>query len=386
MADHALLSPSSASRWLNCPAAPRLEEGVPDKGSPYAAEGTLAHAYCAWKLKAYLGLDFTGEKAEMDRLDAEYHTGEMDEHTDAYAAYVMERYNAALSRTPDAQLLVETRLDFSRYVPEAFGTADALIIADGTLEVIDFKYGKGVRVEAERNPQMMIYALGAWERFNMEYRIERVRMTIVQPRLDNVSQYELSAAGLLAWASYVLTPRAREAWSGDGAARAGTWCRFCKVRSTCRALADASTGAAARHPDPRLLSADELARDVLPRLETVRTWLQSVEAYALEQALGGTRLPGWKLVEGRSVRRVTDPDAVAAALCRAGYKTPEIYKPQELRGITELEKLAGRREFAALCGQYVDKPAGKPTLVPESDRRPALSDAAADFKDVKLHL
>ena len=386
MGAHALLSPSSAARWLNCPAAPRLEEGVPDKGSPYAAEGTLAHAYCAWKLKELLGRSAYDEMQEIARLDAEYHTGEMDEHTDAYAAAVMERYNAALSRTPDAQLLVETRLDFSRYVPEAFGTADALIIADGLMEVIDFKYGKGVRVEAERNPQMMIYALGAWERFNLEYRIERVRMTIVQPRLDNVSEYELSAAELLAWARDVLTPRARAAWSGDGAARAGTWCRFCKVRSTCRALADASTGAATAHPDPRLLNADELARDVLPQLDTVRTWLQSVEAYALEQALGGTHLPGWKLVEGRSVRRVTDPDAVAAALCRAGYKTPEIYKPQELRGITELEKLAGRRQFATLCGEYIDKPAGKPTLVPESDRRPALDTAAEDFKDIKLHL
>lgn len=210
MSAHALLSPSAAHRWINCAAAPRLEATVEDSGSSYAAEGSLAHAYCAKKLKEYLGRPTNGEQAEIAELDAQYHSGEMDEYTDTYKVIVLEKLNAALERTPDAQLLVETRLDFSDYVPEAFGTADAIIIADGCMEVIDFKYGKGVRVSAENNPQMMIYALGAFARFNFEYHIDRVRMTIVQPRIDNLSEWELSIKELTNWTETVLIPAAEK--------------------------------------------------------------------------------------------------------------------------------------------------------------------------------
>lgn len=353
-----------------------------DSGSSYAAEGTLAHAYCALKLKEFLGLPTDGELAEIAGLKDQYHTGEMDEYTDTYKTIILEKFNRARAGTKDARLLIETLLDFQERIPGAFGTADAIIIADGIMEVIDFKYGKGVKVDAYKNPQMMIYALGAYDRFNFEYRIERVRMTIVQPRIDNLSEHEISVTDLMDWTYSVLVPKAHEAYEGKGKQAPGEWCKFCKVKSQCRALANVCIGAA--KTDPRLLSPAELAKDVLPVIDTVKTWLSGVEDYALQQALSGIQLPGWKVVEGRSVRKITDQEAAAVALNRAGYKTAEIYKPQELRTITELEKLVGKKQFAAICGGYVEKPQGKPTLAPESDKRPAIDPVADDFKDINL--
>lgn len=382
MSAHALLSPSAAHRWINCAAAPRLEATVEDSGSSYAAEGSLAHAYCAKKLKEYLDQPTDGEQAEIAELDAQYHSGEMDEYTDTYKVIVLEKLNAALERTPDAQLLVETRLDFSDYVPEAFGTADAIIIADGCMEVIDFKYGKGVRVSAENNPQMMIYALGAFARFSFEYHIDRVRMTIVQPRIDNLSEWELSIKELTDWTETVLIPAAEKAYKGDGPQNPGGWCQFCKVKSSCRALANQCTTLAKDYAD-KILTPEELANDVLPRLATVKTWLAGVEEYALQQALSGVEIPGWKVVEGRSVRKITDISGAARALSNAGYTTADIYKPQELRTITELEKLAGKKQFAAICGDYIVKPQGKPTLAPASDKRPAINPIADDFSGIE---
>ena len=383
MGTHALLSPSAAHRWLNCPAAPRLEATVEDSGSSYAAEGTLAHAYCALKLKEFLGLPTDGEQSEIAELDAQYHSGEMDEYTDTYKTIVLEKYNQARAITKDAQLLVETRLDFGDYVPEAFGTADAIIIADGCMEVIDFKYGKGVRVSAENNPQMMIYALGAYDKFSFDYRIDRVRMTIVQPRIDNLSEWELSIKELTNWTETVLTPAAEKAYKGDGPQNPGEWCQFCRVKSSCRALANQCTTLAKDYAD-KILTAEELATEVLPKLATVKTWLTGVEDYALQQALSGIQLPGWKIVEGRSVRKITDPDGVATTLSKEGYKEEQIYKPTELRTITDLEKLTGKKQFNAICGKFVEKPQGKPTLAPESDKRPAFNSVADDFKDVQL--
>lgn len=379
---HALLSPSAAHRWINCAAAPRLEANVEDSGSSYAAEGTLAHAYCAKKLKEYIGLPTDGEQEEIAALNEQYHTGEMDEYTDTYKVIVLEKLNEALAKTKDAQLLIETRLDFSEYVPGAFGTADAIIIADGCMEVIDFKYGKGVRVSAEHNPQMMIYALGAYDRFSFDYRIERVRMTIVQPRIDNLSEYELSVSELMQWTDETLRPAAKAAYDGRGPQHPGEWCHFCKVKSSCRALANQCTQMAEDYAG-KILTAEELAKDVLPRLATVKTWLAGIEDYALQQALAGVELPGWKLVEGRSVWKITDQDGAAAALNKAGYKTTEIYKPQELKTITELKKLAGKKQFAAICGEYIEKPQGKPTLAPESDKRAAINPMLDDFKNIE---
>lgn len=382
MSSHALLSPSASHRWLHCTAAPRLEEGIKDEGSDYAAEGTLAHAYCAMKLKEFLGLPTDGEKEEIAALQEKYGTGEMSEYTDTYATIVLEKFNAARAVTPDAQLLVETRLDFSDYVPEAFGTADAIIIADGTMEIIDFKYGKGVKVSAVENPQMLIYALGAYVRFAFEYRIDNLRATIVQPRIDNLSEYEITVEELTSWASNVLTPAAEKAYKGEGPQTPGSWCQFCKVKNQCRALASKCKDVVA--VDPKLITPEELAKDVLPMVPIVKTWISGVEEFALAQALSGVQLPGWKIVEGRSIRKITDTDSVADALTKSGYTQSDIYKPIEMRTITELEKLVGKKQFAALCGEWVNKPQGKPTLAPESDKRKAIDPIADDFKGINI--
>lgn len=378
---HALLSPSASHRWLNCTAAPRLEEGVEDKGSDYAAEGSLAHAYCAHKLKSFFGFPTQREEEEIEELK-KYHTGEMDEYTDTYKTIILEKFNNACVTTQDAQLLIETRLDFSDYIPDAFGTADAIIIADGTMEVIDFKYGKGVKVSAVDNTQMMIYALGAYERFNFEYNISKIKMTIVQPRIDNISEEEIMACDLLSWASTELIPKAKLAYKGDGPQVPGEWCQFCKVKSCCKALTKKCTDVVKNHEDPRLISAEELATDILPMVATVKTWLAGVEDYALQQALSGVALPGWKLVEGRSIRKITNQEGVEKALTEAGFDYDDIYKPLELRTITDLEKLAGKKQFNTLCGEYIEKPQGKPTLAPESDKRPALDTITDDFKNI----
>lgn len=334
------------------------------------------------KLKNFLGLSTDGEKEEIAALQEKYGTGEMAEYTDTYATIVLEKYNAARAATPDAQLLVETRLDFSDYVPEAFGTADAIIIADGTMEVIDFKYGKGVKVSAVENPQMMIYALGAYARFAFEYRIDNLRATIVQPRIDNLSEYEITVEELTAWAANVLTPAAEKAYKGEGPQTPGAWCQFCKVKNQCRALASKCKEVVA--VDPKLITPEELAKDVLPMVPIVKTWISGVEDFALAQALSGVQLPGWKIVEGRSVRKITDTDSVAAVLTKNGYKQNDIFKPVEMRTITDLEKLVGKKQFAAMCGEWINKPQGKPTLAPEGDKRKAIDPIADDFKGINI--
>lgn len=378
---HALLSPSAAHRWMNCTAAPLLERDVEDKSSTFAEEGTLAHAYCAKKLKEFLGLSVDEEKAEIAQLDEQYHSGEMDEYTDTYKTIVLEKFNAARAKTKDAQLLVEVKLDFSHYVPDAFGTSDAIIIADGVMEVIDFKYGKGVKVSAVENPQMMIYALGAWDLFNFEYDIRKVRMTIVQPRIDNLSEFELDAADLINWAVDELQPKANEAYAG-GKQKPGNWCQFCKVKANCKALSSMCIEAQQANPDPRKISKEVMENTILPLLSTFKTWLTGVEEYSLEQALNGVQYQGFKIVEGRSIRKITNQTAVMELLGKEGFAKESYIKPTELRSITDLEKLIGKKRFGTICAEYINKPQGKPTLVPESDKRPAFNQAADDFKDI----
>jgi len=297
---------------------------------------------------------------------------------------VWERLYAAKALTRDAQLLVEVRLDFGHYIPEAFGTADAVIIADGCIEVIDFKYGRGVKVSAWENPQMKIYALGALEAFGMEYDIRAVRMTIVQPRLDNLSEYEMTVEELTAWAKDVLKPKAAEAFAGGGEPVPGAWCQFCKVKGRCGKLAAVCTTAARAFSEPRLISSDDMAAKVLPLLPTIRIWLSSVEEYALQQALGGVQYKGFKVVEGRSVRKITDPQAVMNLLADNGFAQESYIRPTELRTITELEKIIGKKRFAELCADYISKPQGKPTLVPDSDKREVFNSAAEDFKNIDI--
>lgn len=378
---HALLSPSSAHRWLNCTPAPRLEEHFADEGSDYAREGSLAHAYCAKLLKDALNLPTTDEEREINELSEQYDSEEMGEHVQTYYNIVIDKYHKALERTPDAKLLVEVRLDFFKYVPESFGTSDAVIIADDEMEVIDFKYGKGIKVEADNNPQMMIYALGAFEEFSDEYNIKKVRMTIVQPRLSNLSEFDISVKELITWGRKTLKPRAKLAFAGKGEQVAGDWCRFCKAKGSCRCLTQKAMETSSRFESPMLISAEEMAHDVLPYLSTIRTWLDAVEHYSLQQALEGVEYDGYKVVAGRSTRKVTNPDAVMAVLDEQGFRADDYLKPSELRSLGDLERLVGKKRFAELCGAFVEKPQGKPTLVTIDDKREPYNAAVEDFKD-----
>ena len=305
----------------------------------------------------------------------------MDTYTDDYVSYVLEQYETAKSETPGAVIYIEQHLDFPHLVPGGFGTGDCLIVADGTLHVVDLKYGLGVLVEAERNPQMMLYALGALRLFDALYDIDTVALTIFQPRREHVSTWTISVAELNEWAEHTLKPAAELAANGDGEFCAGAWCQFCKIASTCRARAEANLELAKFEFVPSAeLSPDEVA-EVLARIPELTKWTTDVQDYALSQALAGERYEGFKLVAGRSIRKYSDETAVAEAAKAAGYR--DIYK-QSLLTITAMEKLMGKKQFSEILGDLVVKPEGKPTLVPLSDKRPELqvSTAADDFTNI----
>lgn len=386
MAQHAILSASGSHRWLHCTPSALLEKDVPDSGSDYAREGSLAHAYCAKALKESLGIGTKGEDIEIEELQ-DYFTDEMPGHVETYTDIVLDKFEEAKKSTPDAVLMVEQRLDFSRFIPEGFGTGDAIIVADGTLEICDFKYGKGVEVSAIANSQMMIYALGAYERFSDEYRIERVRMTIIQPRIGNLSEYELDIDQLLYWADHVLKPTAEKAIKGEGEQVAGDWCQFCKVKCQCKALAKRCTedfdALQESGTTAELMTNDDIAR-LLPKLSDIKKWAEAVGEYALDRALKGDKFPGYKLVEGRSIRKIIDEEAAASKLTAEGFDADNLYKPRALKGITDLEGIVGKKNLATLLDGILVKPQGKPALVPESDKRPPLNSNSAenDFESI----
>lgn len=310
----------------------------------------------------------------------------MATYVSQYGMYVLEALAEAQSRSKDALLMLEQRVEFSKWVPRGFGTADCIIIADGLMEVIDFKYGKGVPVMADHNPQMMLYALGAYEWFGCGYiyDISTVRMTIHQPRIGNISSWEIPADELLAWAENELKPKAQLAWKGEGEPAPGDWCRFCKVKARCKARAEAMQNLANTFgmKEPNLLSADEIAK-LLSKLDEIQSWASDIQTYALEQARDhGVRFDGWKLVEGRSNRRYTDPEAVEEILRSKRYRKKDIFQEPKLLGITAMEKLLGKKQFCELLEEpgLVIKPPGKPALVPDSDPRPELNSVEADFE------
>lgn len=386
MAQHAILSASGSHRWLHCTPSALLEKDIPDSGSDYAREGSLAHAYCAKALKENLGIGTKGEDIEIEELQ-DYFTDEMPGHVETYTDIVLGKFEEAKKSTPDAVLMVEQRLDFSRFIPEGFGTGDAIIVADGTLEICDFKYGKGVEVSAIANSQMMIYALGAYERFSDEYRIERVRMTIIQPRIGNLSEYELDIDQLLYWADHVLKLTAEKAIKGEGEQVAGDWCQFCKVKCQCKALAKRCTedfdALQESGTTAELMTNDDIAR-LLPKLSDIKKWAEAVGEYALDRALKGDKFPGYKLVEGRSIRKIIDEEAAASKLTAEGFDADNLYKPRALKGITDLEGIVGKKNLATLLDGILVKPQGKPALVPESDKRPPLNSnsAESDFESI----
>ena len=376
MGRHALLSASSSKRWLNCTPSARLEEGFAEEtgNSVYAEEGTAAHALAEHKLKRCL-------KRRSKRPVSDYQCDEMEDCTDGYVAYAMEQVELARQECKDPVVLIEQRLDYSAYVPEGFGTGDLLIVADRVLTVVDLKYGKGVAVDAEWNPQMMLYGLGALELFGAIYDVETVRMAIYQPRLESVSTWEISVAELMEWVEAELKPRAALAIAGEGEFRSGSWCRFCKAKNTCRARAEEFLKLAQMEfKAPALLTDDEVA-EVLKVADELARWSADVYAYAQDEAVSkGKKWAGFKLVEGRSYRKYTDEEEAAEAAVAAGYT--DIYK-RSLIGITEMEKLMGKKRFAEVLGKLVYKPQGKITLVPESDKRQEVlaATAEADFKE-----
>lgn len=375
MSKHAILSASGAHRWMNCTPSARLELEFDDNSGEAAAEGTAAHALSEHKLRKAL-------KMRSKKPVSPYDSDEMDNYTDGYVEYVLEVIEQAKQTCSDPIILIEQRLDFSKYVPDGFGTGDCVIIADGTLHIIDFKYGQGVLVSAEDNPQMKLYALGALGLFDGIYDIEMVLMTIYQPRRENISTSTVSKESLYRWAEEVLKPKAELAFAGDGNYCPGEWCQFCRAAVKCRARAEAKMKLATfEFALPPLLSDEEIA-EILSSIGDLTRWTNEIIAYATDAAVNhGKKWPGFKVVEGRSNRKYKDEEAVAEAAKNAGYR--DIYK-QSLITITEMEKLMGKTKFNEVIGGLIMKPPGKPTLVPVSDKRPEMNTSSAknDFMEV----
>lgn len=376
MAEHAVLSASGSHRWLNCTPSARLELEFENTGSEAAREGTAAHALCEHKLKRALHM-------RSRRPASDYDSDEMEECTDAYVDFVMEQYETAKQVCEDPVILIEQRLDFSCYVPDGFGTGDCLIISDDRLHIIDFKYGMGVLVEAEDNPQMKLYALGALAVYDALYDIREVSMTIFQPRRENVSTWTIPVEDLKAWAENELKPRAKMAYDGEGEYLPGEWCTFCRAAVRCRARAEEKLKLAQTEFRMPPLLTDAEIEDILAVLPDLTKWANEITAYALDTALNhGKEWNGFKVVQGRSVRKYRDEAAVAEAAKEAGYM--DIYR-QSLIPLTEMQRLMGKDRFEEILGGLITKAPGRPTLVPKSDRRPAMnvSNAINEFYEIK---
>lgn len=374
MSGHAILSASGAHRWMACTPSARLELEFEDNSGEAAAEGTAAHALAEHKLRKAL-------KLRSKRPVSKYDSDEMDICTDDYVEFILETVAQAKLSCSDPRVLIEQKLDFSQYVPDGFGTGDCVIIADGTLHIIDFKYGQGVLVNAEDNPQMKLYALGALELFDGIYDIDAVSMTIFQPRRENVSTYTVFKEALYQWAEEILKPTAALAYDGGGEYAPGEHCQFCRAAVKCRARAESKLKLAAlEFALPSLLSDEEIA-EVLSSIGDLTNWANEIMAYATDTAVNhGKQWPGFKVVEGRSNRKYSDEEAVAEAAKAAGYH--DIYR-QSLITITEMEKLLGKAKFKEVLGGLIRKPPGKPMLVRLSDKRTAmnLSSAKNDFTE-----
>ena len=373
MGAHARFSPSAANRLTHCPPSLVLGEAFQEEESPYAAEGSAGHALAEHLIKKHL-------KQQTRRPVSDYYSDDLLEAVDAYVSFVIGEIEEAKRQCADPVFSVEQKVDISDYVPDCFGTADMVIVTDKLVHIIDLKLGKGVPVYAEKNPQLMIYGLGVLESAEMLFTVEMVRLTIFQPRLSNSSTWEITPEELKAWGDEVLRPAGELALKGGGDLRAGSWCRFCKARFTCRQRAEENLKLAQMEfKEPALLTDEEIA-EVLKQADELSKWAADVYAYAQDQAIAHHKQwKGFKLVMGKSNRKYTSEEEVAAAAKAAGYT--DIYK-HTLIGITDMERLMGKKEFARILGALVYKPAGKITLVPESDKREAIqtSTAEADFQ------
>ena len=376
MKKHSILPPSGAHRWTHCTKSARLEQDYADTESGAAKEGTAAHALCEHKLKKAL-------RMRSRRPVSDYDSDEMEECSDAYVDFVMEQVEAAKQTCKDPIVLIEQRLDFTDYVPEGFGTGDCIIVSDGKLHIVDFKYGMGILVEAEENPQMMIYALGALGLYDALYDIREVSMTIFQPRRENISTWTIPVEQLRDWAENELKPKAQMAYNGEGEYLPGEWCTFCRAAVRCRARAEEKLKLAQMEFKLPPLLTDAEIEEILLVLPDLTKWANEITAYATDAAVShGKEWRGFKVVEGRSVRKYRDEEKVAEAAMDAGYK--DIYR-RSLITMTEMQKLMGRKNFEAILGSLIYKPPGKPTLVPVTDKRPAMNvtNAMNEFNEIK---
>lgn len=400
---------------MSCTPSAVMESKFPDKTTPYAAEGTVAHAMAEACLRSFLtkGKMFVDPEipdSYFKRLtDLDSGDRDIDQSSnshgldpallklwkecrelgvdpedmlrtvyDNYVRIVLEDYVAAKSVDKDAVLLIEVPLKLSEYIPEGFGSSDAVILYGSTLRVYDLKYGRGVKVEADHNPQMMCYALGALLGPAELYDTDKVIMTIIQPRLSHVSSFETSAEDLICWALDELKPKADKAFRGEGEQTPGDWCKFCRVAPVCKALAAEALSA---KDEPGIMNETEVA-ECLGKLKMIKSWIDSLEAWALDKALSGVRYPGYKLVEGVTRRKIGDMDAALAELKKKKFREADVCKPKELKGLTELKKILRAEAFNKILGPFIVKPQGAPTLVPEDDPRQELNSAATDFADV----
>lgn len=372
---HALLSASSSHRWLNCPRSVTFIESTEDKQSEFALEGSEAHLLCEFRLRQALGID-----AENPIPRLTQYSNEMEDYANEYVSYILELIEEVSKTCKDPVYLIEQRVDYSRFVEDGFGTADFILISDGSIWIVDFKYGRGIKVEAKENSQMMIYALGALELFDLIYDIENVNMTIFQPRIGNISTSSMTKTALYDWAENVLIPTAQLALEGNGEFKAGSWCQFCKLKTTCRKRMEENMKLAKLDfTEPPLLTDDEI-EEVLIRIDELVLWADSVKDYALKEALKGKIWSQFKLVEGKSNRKFTDETKIAEVVHQAGFDPFE----KRLLGITDMQKLLGKSKFEELLSPYIIKPQGKPTLVPLSDKREPLKimTIQEEFKNV----
>ena len=381
---HAVLSASGASRWLACTPSARLEEQFPDSTSEYAKEGTLAHEVCELKVRKNLieQMPTRTYNTKLKKLkENELWQDEMDKSTDVYLEYIQELVH---SYSCSPAVMVEKKVDFSQYVPEGFGTADCIVIAEGTMHIIDFKYGKGVAVSAENNPQMKLYALGAYLEYSMLYPIEKIKMTIVQPRLENeASESEIFVAELMEWAENVVKPLAEKAYKGEGTYIAGNHCRFCRAKATCRERARMNLEASKFEMRAGALLSDTEVGEALKMAQDLAKWAEDLKEYALTESLKGKIIPGWKAVEGRSVRAFKDTDLAIKTIVDSGIDEALLYERKQLT-LAQIEKLLGAKQFKELVGELVEKAPGKPTLVLETDKRKKIVNritAEEDFND-----
>jgi hypothetical protein len=394
---HALLTASGAHRWLHCTPSARLEETLPDSTSTYAEEGTLAHSIAELKVRKKFieSMSTRSFNSKMKKLKADpLYNQEMDSYTDDYLDYIT---GVTMSYPTRPYITVERKLDFSRYAPEGFGTGDCIIIGGDTLHVIDFKYGKGVVVDVEDNPQLKLYGLGAIEAYGMIYNIKKITLTIFQPRANGntVKEWTIDRDKLLDWGVFTVRPAADAAFKGEGDYAPGDWCRFCRAKAQCRARAKSNTALedfkginapskieSGKFPAPTLLTDEEIG-EVLKKAIDIEKWAADLKEYALSEILTGKNIPGWKAVEGRSVRKFDDTDTAFSDITRAGYDEALLYERKPLT-LAKVEKVLGKAKFNEIVGSHIITPPGKPTLAPESDKRKpyAPHDATSEFKDV----